>query len=518
MSLSEVEFAFFFPLVFLLYWVMPRRAALQNAVLLAASLLFYASWSLKLLPLFVASTLLDFVVLRGLARAPIPPEGTANADPRDGAPLGSAERDPSQTETDGQAAKAVLARRRALLALGLVNNLAALLWFKYVGFFAESFNQLLGLFGLGASLPVLRIALPLGISFYTMARVGVLIDTYYGRIPPVRSLLVWSTFTAFFPQLIAGPIGRGSELFDQYEQPRRLDPRGMIKALGELATGFVLKVYVAAHLGSAWVDPVFSAPGTFTRKAHLLAIVGYAVQVFSDFAGYSLIAIGIARLLGIALPENFNYPYLSTNPPEIWRRWHMSLNRWLFDYIYGPMITGQGFMRGRLGLGFVVVMLISGLWHGATWPFVLWGLLQGLWLLAHYRYDLFYKSLCRKDRVWVQRRKSTPYKLAGWVVTIGFFTFSLIPFRAPSLAGCGAFLRGLLTGGAESIEGTTIHPMLAVLLVVFYHAIQLPLFDRLRERAALAPSVVRGLALGAVIVLLVMFAPVGAGTFIYAQF
>jgi alginate O-acetyltransferase complex protein AlgI len=494
-SLSEVEFAFFFPVVFLLYWLMPRRAAAQNAVLLAASLLFYASWNLKLLPLFIGSTLLDFVVLRGLAGAPLPADDSGEEAP-----------------------KPVLARRRALLALGLVNNLAALLWFKYVGFFADSLNQLLGVFGLGAPLPVLRIALPLGISFYTMARVGVLIDTYYGRLPPVRSLLVWSTFTAFFPQLIAGPIGRGSELFDQYEQPRRFDPAAMVKALGEVATGFVLKVYVAAHVGAAWVDPVFAAPGTFTRKAHVLAIVGYALQVFSDFAGYSLIAIGVARLLGVVLPENFNYPYLSKSPPEIWRRWHMSLNRWLFDYLYGPMITGTGFMRARLGLGFVVVMLISGLWHGATWPYVLWGLLQGLWLLAHYRYDLFYKALCRKDRTWVQRRKSTPYALAGWAITIGFFTLSLIPFRATSLAACGAFARGLLSGGAESLEAGTVHPMLAALLVVLYHALQLPFFDRLRERAAATPAVVRGVALGAVIVLLVMFAPVGAGTFIYAQF
>jgi alginate O-acetyltransferase complex protein AlgI len=494
-SLSEVEFAFFFPLLLLLYWGVPRRAPVQNAVLLAASLLFYATWNLSLLPLFLGSTLLDFAVLRGFAATPIPPEEARDAE------------------------RARATRRRgALLALGLASNLGALFWFKYVGFFADSLNHLLGLFGLGAPLPILRVALPLGVSFYTMGRIGVLIDTYYDRIPPVRSLLVWSTFVSFFPQLIAGPIGRGAELFEQYEAERRPDPDAFVKALGELAMGFVLKVYVAAQVGQAWVDPVFAAPGSFTRTAHVLAIVGYAAQVFGDFAGYSLIALGVARLLGITLPQNFDYPFLSTSPPEVWRRWHMSLNRWLFDYLYGPMVTGESFMRERLALGFVVVMMISGLWHGATWTYVLWGFLQGLWLVAHHRYDLFYKSLCRRDRAWVQRRRATPYKLAGWAATIGFFVLSLIPFRATSLATCGAFVTGLTLGGAENTEVTTIHPSLALAVVVLYHAWRLPMFKRLHERATSLPAVVRGLGLGAVVVFLMLFAPVGSGTFIYAQF
>lgn len=495
MSLSEVELAFFLPVFLAIHWLLPRRASVQNLALLAGSLFFYATWSIRLLPLFVLSTALDYAVLRGFAGTPLPPEGAAEAE-------------------RARAQK----KRRFYLAIGLVSNLGALVYFKYAGFLADSLNHLLSAIGVGSSLPVLRIALPLGISFYTMSRIGVLLDTYYERIEPVRSPLVWFTFTAFFPQLIAGPIGRGSELFKQYEAARRPDPEGFTKALGEIAVGLVLKIYVAAQVGSAWVDPVFSSPGDFSRKAHVLALVGYGVQVFGDFAGYSLIAIGVGRLLGISLPENFNFPFLATTPMDVWRRWHMSLNRWLFDYVYSQMVTGEGFMRARLGLGLVVVMLVSGIWHGASWTFVLWGFLHGVWLLAHYRYDLYYKSLCRKDRVWVARRKSTPYKVAGWVLSVGFFVLTLIPFRATSLAGCGQFLRGLLVGGTEPVEAATMHPPLAIAVVVGWHAIQLPVFDKLRERARNLPAPVRGVALGATIILLLMFAPVGAGTFIYAQF
>ncbi len=420
MSLSEVEFFFFFLVVLALHWVLPRRTSIQNALIVAASLVFYATWNLKLLPLFLLGSVLDYVVLRRFAALPL-----------------------AADEASDEEKEKAFAARRAWLYLSLASNLAVLVGFKYIG-------GLSGLFKLG--LP--SIALPLGLSFYTMSRIGIVVDTYYDRIKPVDSLLVWLAFVSFFPQLIAGPIGR-SDLLAQYETPRHLDGAAVLRGLRELAIGFILKVYVAAHVGNGWVNAVFAEPGAYTRKAHVLALVGYGVQVYADFAGYSLIALGVGRFLGLGLPVNFNFPYLATNPMDLWRRWHMSLNQWLFDYVYSLMITGEGLMHGRFGLGLVVVMLVSGIWHGSAWTYVVWGLMHGLWLLAHYRYDLYYKSLCRKDRAWVARRRSSGYALLGGILTVGFFIVALVPFRSASLGGAGAFFRGLLVGGVESSAGAT---------------------------------------------------------------
>lgn len=483
MSLSEVELPYFLLPVLALYWLLPRRAALQNALLFFASLVFYATWNAKLLPLLLLGTAIDFAILRALAKRPNLPDEAPEAE-----------------------RAAVAKARYRLLVLSLTTNLVVLAGFKYIG---------LANAALHLGLPA--IALPLGLSFYTMARMGVVIDVYYERSEAPTSWLSWFTFTSFFPQLIAGPIGRTS-LLVQYDKPRTLSPDQALRSIGDITVGLLLKIYVAAQIGPAWVDPVFGAAGTFTRKAHAMAVLGYGIQVFGDFAGYSLIAIGVGRLFGLQLPDNFNFPFVSTSPPEVWRRWHMSLNNWLFDYVYSLMTTGRTFMRGRLGLGFVVVMLLSGVWHGSTLTYVVWGLLHGVWLLLHYRYDLYYKSLCRKDRAWVKRRKSPGYVALAWVATIGFFFLTLIPFRASSLAVAGRFVTGLVAGGSEVPDSGGGHPWLAVLLVIAYHVVYLPRFEKLRVLAGKLPTVVLGIVLAIAVMFLLMFAPIGAGTFIYAQF
>jgi alginate O-acetyltransferase complex protein AlgI len=491
-SLSEVELFFFFPVVFALYWLGPRRTAWQNAVLLLASWVFYATWNVRLLPLLWASTAIDWWAARWLDAHPAPEDDKPDAD--------------------------LARKRRWVLAISLLHNLGVLALFKYAGFFAHSLNQLIGALGGGDALPVLRFALPIGLSFYTFQRVGYVVDVFYGTTRATRSPLAFATFVAFFPQLIAGPIGRSTELLPQYDKPRQLLPKMLAGGAAFFLLGLFLKAYVAETLAPV-VDPVFAEPDLYTRRAHWGALFGYAAQVFGDFAGYSLLAIGTGRMFGLELPQNFDYPFLSQSMPELWRRWHISLNRWLFDYIYGPLTTGSGWMRGRLDLGFVVVFLASGLWHGAMWTFILWGLLHGLALVAHHRYDEYYKTLCRKDRVWVQRRRSRPYKLVAWAGTMFFFVLTLVPFRAPSLGGAGSFALGLLrAGGEEDAPGVTPHAYLAVLLVIVYHALELPPLRRLRERVLAAPAPLRGIAYAAAIVFLAVFAPVGAGTFIYAQF
>lgn len=494
MSLGALDFAFFFPLVLALYWALPRRPAVQNAVLLAASYVFYASWDARLLPVLLFATGVDYVIGRYLGR-----EAPQDAD-------------------EASAAKATR-QRQAALALSVVVNVGLLGYFKYTGFFLQSLHDLLQGLGLSGSVPVLRLALPLGISYYTLIKLAYILDVYRRRQKPCRSLLTFATFVAFFPQITAGPISRARQLMPQLERPRVLEPSHLAAAAGSFVLGFVMKSYVADWLAQSYVDPVFSAPDSYGPAGHWVALLAYGAQIFCDFAGYTYLAIGVGRFFGVELPANFNYPYLSQGLMEFWRRWHITLNQWLFDYIYGPLTTSRGWWRGRLGLGFLVVFLVSGLWHGARWTYVVWGLLHGAGLLVQYRWGEWYKTLCRRDRVWVQRRRSRPYALAGWVLTQAFFLFTLIPFRANTLAEAGRFTAGLVTGpGHQTPNLASTNLVACVLFLLGYHLLELQPGQRLRRGFFALPAPVRGVVYGLVIVFLFLFVPVGAGTFIYAQF
>lgn len=497
MILSEIELAWFLPVVLVLHWLLPRRAAWQNAFVLVASYVFYASWNVRLLPLILIATAVDYAVGRWLGQHAAPDEG--------------------------EPAPALLRRRRLALAASLAWNLGALVFFKYYGWFAESLNALLVRFGMPDSLPVLGLALPLGISYYTLQKLGYVIDVYHGRQAPTRSLLTFATFTAFFPQLIAGPISRASELLPQLEAPRRLDPDRLRAGAGAFLLGFVLKAYAAEILGRYVVNPVFAAPAEFSVLGHWMALFGYAGQVFSDFAGYSLMAIGVGRFLGVELPQNFNFPFLSKSLFEFWRRWHITLNRWLFDYIYGAIATSRGWWRGRLDLGLMLVFLASGIWHGAAATFVVWGALHGVGLIVNRRWDEWYRRQCRKDRKYVALRKSAGYAAAGWVLTQAFFLFSLIPFRAPSLSDASRFAAGLFTSAGTELPGfydfnRSFNLACVAVLLVAYHFAGLTPGQKATGFFFRLPAPVRGCVYGLVVVFLALLMPTGGGAFIYAQF
>jgi alginate O-acetyltransferase complex protein AlgI len=318
---------------------------------------------------------------------------------------------------------------------------------------------------------------------------------------------------------------RGGELLPQYEAPRRLEAERVARGAAIFLLGFIKKAYFADYLGQYLVDPIFAAPARYSVAAHWMAMLAYAAQVFLDFSGYSEMAIGTGRLFGIELPVNFNYPFLSRSLVEMWRRWHITLNTFLFDYIYGPLTTGEGWMRGRLDLGFVVVFLISGIWHGANWTFVAWGLLHGVALVAHRRWDVFYRGLCRKDRAWVARRKSTGYAAAGWALTQLYFVLTIIPFRAPSLTAAGEFARGLWRSPGRLFypDGLTLalrplHLLLCVGFMIGYHLLELERGRPVRARFFALPPFVRGLVYGVIVVLLVILVPESSSSFVYAQF
>jgi alginate O-acetyltransferase complex protein AlgI len=463
-----------------IYWFMPKIERAQNAVLLTASIIVFFSWSSGAVGILLASTVTDFVIARMMTVIP--------------------------------------ARKRWLLAASLLLNLGELLLFKYEGFFAASLNRTLGAVGLEPLLPVLHLAVPVGLSFRALQKLGYTIDVYHGRIVATSDLLAYATWVTFFPQLLAGPITRARTMLPQFASARRARSEQWASGAATFMLGFALKAFVAERIGRQLVDPVFASPGTFDIMSHWGALLGYAAQVFSDFAGYSIMAIGVARVLGIELPENFNYPFVSRSLPEFWRRWHITLNTWLFDYIFVPLTTGQGWFRNRIAAGFILVFLVSGLWHGASITFVLWGLLQGIGLVVHEWYDRWYKTLCRADRAWVARRKTAAYGAAAWALTQGFFILTLIPFRAESVAGARRFAAGLLGSGGGRGVSLSIPLFAAIGFLAAYHLPALRPGGRWLEAFVRLPSPLRGIAYGLAIVLLMILAPVAAGTFIYAQF
>lgn len=487
MSFGDIELLVaFLPVVWLVHWLLPRRAGLQNAWLLAASLLFYFTWHPRLVLLFAANTVVTWIVVRRLA------PGAAG-------------------------------RSRAWLIAGIVWSFALLGVLKYAGFFTGGLARMLSAAGLTVSAPTLELVVPIGISFWTLQVVGAMLDVWWGRAKPPSGWLSWATFVSFFPQLMAGPIPRAVQLLAQLEVPRALSASSVARGAATFMGGFVLTYLVAATLGPTLVDPVFAEPARFGAMAHWAALFGYAGQVFADFAGYSLMAIGCGRLFSLELPENFRQPFISKNLLELWRRWHITLNQWLFDYLYTPAITGRGWLRGRYDVAFLLVFGFSGLWHGAAMTFVVWGLLHGVGLSVHRRFDVRVRGLCRKDRSWVTRRKSRGWALWSWALTQGFFVLTLVPFRASGLGVAGTFAAGLVgAGGTDGVVFETAVAKLNVLIclgiLVVMHLLALGRLPAVRERAAALPAPVRGVAWGLVVVYLLLFMPVASGTFIYAQF
>lgn len=490
MSLLEIEFLFFFPLVFALHWLGPRRIGWQNGLLLAAGIFFYAGWDWRYLPALWGGAAIDFAIARYLADTP---DDAAHA-----------------------------ARRRRALGLSLTLGLGALAWFKYLGFFAQSVGGLLEAIGLQASLPILRLALPLGISFYTLQRVGYMVDVYYGRLPACRSFAAFALFVTWFPQITAGPISRGAQLLPQLERPRTLTAGGLGSATATFILGYFLKGCVADWLGGRVVDPVFDDEAIYSSATHWIALGAYAVQVFADFAGYTLLAIGVSRAFAIELPANFNAPFLSRSLQEVWGRWHITLNRWLFDYIYGPLTTGRGWFRGRLDAGLLIVFLASGIWHGAAWGFVLWGILHGLGMVAHRNWDEFYRGLCRRDRAWVARRRSGWYAVAAWALTQAFFVLALLPFRSVTGGRTLEFAAGLLGhGGSRTLElplTVMVISWIGVFAVMALHLVEMPAAAGLKERLIGLPAPIAGVAFGLLILWIAVMMPASSGTFIYRAF
>ena len=399
MSFISWQYLLFLPLIFLLYWVLSGRKRLL--LLLAASYVFYGCWDVRFLALVLATTVIDFLCglsIDGKRTAPLQALLLALAPaawigvcylflPAAGISPGVLGLAAGLGLLFFAAHEALWAwggerRRRYFLILSVGFCLTILGFFKYFGFFVESARTLLTAAGLQPGPVLLKIILPVGISFYTFQSLGYVFDIYRGVASACRDFITFAVFDAFFPQMVSGPIERGHQLIPQLEADRRFQPAYLQDGLSLMLVGFFKKVFVADNC--AVLANYAFAPGTHLNGYWaVLGVVAFAFQIYGDFSGYTDIARGSARLLGIDLVENFRFPYLARNPSDFWSRWHISLSNWFRDYLYIPLGGNRGGRWQTLrNLG--VTMLLAGLWHGASWIFVLWGAYHGALLIAYH--------------------------------------------------------------------------------------------------------------------------------------
>jgi D-alanyl-lipoteichoic acid acyltransferase DltB (MBOAT superfamily) len=379
-------------------------------------------------------------------------------------------------------------------------DLLALAFFKYYGFFVDGFASVLHDAGLGAPLPLLTVALPVGLSFFTFQAISYVVDVRRGLCQRA-STIDFAIYLSFFPHLVAGPIVRAREFLPQLERPR--DPNDVPVGAAVLLIGFglVKKVVIADFLARSVVDPVFAVPEAYGAPDAWTALLSYAVQIFCDFSGYTDIAIGLALLMGFVFPQNFDRPYCSRSVREFWRRWHMTLSRYLRDFLYIPLGGSRG-GPWRTASNLMITMLLGGLWHGAAWGFVLWGGLHGAALVV--------------EHAWRGRGPRLPTVLA-WGATFLFVCLAWIPFRAPDLTTAWAFAERLVTPGPSTL--LTPGVAVAVLGILALQLLPAKPLDAIRERLQALDPLALGFGLAVTVALVAASVPGNAvPPFIYFRF
>jgi D-alanyl-lipoteichoic acid acyltransferase DltB (MBOAT superfamily) len=400
--------------------------------------------------------------------------------------------------------------KRSWLTLAIVGDLGALAWFKYYGFFATSIRNGLADLGMHVHPPLLQVVLPIGISFFTFQALSYVLDTWRGLVKPVP-FLDFATYLSFFPHLVAGPIVRASEFLPQLRQRPDRNRIDSARAFRLIMQGMFKKVVVASFLASAIVDPVFGSPRAHTRWEILIAIYGYAIQIYADFSGYTDIAIGLALLLGFQFPQNFNAPYIARSLQDFWRRWHMTLSRFLRDYLYVPLGGNRNGNR-RTYRNLMLTMVIGGLWHGANWTFVVWGAIHGGALAL----ERLWADQKAGDHARARRAVAVP-AVVSWLVTFHVVCLAWVFFRAPTFSDAGTLLTRLFTAGgpAPLVTPLVLFTIVAMLASQFVNS---DTIDILQARfSRLAPSA-QGVALASGFAVIDALGPVGVAPFIYFRF
>jgi D-alanyl-lipoteichoic acid acyltransferase DltB (MBOAT superfamily) len=528
MLFNSFQFAYFFAMLFPLYWCLRKHLHAQNGLLLAAAYVFYGSWNAKFLSLLILSTVMDYAC--GLAVDRI-------EEPR---------------------------KRKLFVGLSMALNLGMLGYFKYYNFFAESLQTLLGRMGLHVPLSHLEVILPIGISFYTFQSMSYVIDIYRRDIKPTKNLVEFAAFVSFFPHLVAGPIMRPTALLPQIERPRRFNLQQFYQGSYLIFWGLTKKVVIADNL-ALFVNDLFGKWQTIDGGLALLAVYAFAFQIYCDFSGYTDAARGIAKCLGFELALNFNLPYFATSPKDFWARWHISLSTWLRDYLYiplggnrqangatvfkgilipiiallaymtfgplrhAPLLSGLkilvvaglvvavlGLFSARMGQAsmyrnLMLTMVIGGLWHGAAWTFIAWGFYQGLLLVGH-----------RLLQPLLERIKPTEVvDRACWKGLRIFVTFHLVClgwllFRASSMEQAWGMLAAISTKFAIPASSVLLPIMVCIVPLLIYQLAQYVSKDL--DVVSRTPWYVRSVLYTLLFYAYVLGGEFGGSQFIYFQF
>lgn len=399
MLFTSFEFFVFLPVVFFLYWLLQRQLRWQNLLVVAASYLFYGWWDWRFLLLIAFTSACSY--WSGLL-------------------IGSGR------------------HRKAALWGNIIVNLAILGLFKYYDFFATEFSQL---FGLQADSITLNLILPVGISFYTFQALSYSIDIYRSKMEPTRDVVAFFAYVSFFPQLVAGPIERATNLLPQFQRERQFDYGMAVDGVRQMLWGFFKKVVVADNC-AVYVDDIWNNINGESSLNLAMAAALFSIQIYCDFSGYSDIAIGTAKLFGIKLMQNFKVPYFSRDIAEFWRRWHISLTTWFRDYLYIPL-GGSRVCKEKVVRNTFIIFLFSGLWHGANWTFLLWGAFHALLFLP---LIIMGKNRKYTDTVAEGRLLPNVKELSQMLLTFILAAFGWILFRSQSIGEAVCFIEGLFTG------------------------------------------------------------------------
>lgn len=431
MLFNSIEFAFFLPAVFVLYWgVFNRNLRLQNLFLVVASYFFYGWWDWRFLGLILFSTLVDYLVGRSL-----------------------------------ETARSKL-HRKVLLWISIGVNIGFLGFFKYYNFFVESFIDAFSYFGKTFEASTLSIILPVGISFYTFQTLSYSIDVYRGKMQPTKDPVAFAAFVSFFPQLVAGPIERATNLLPQFYVRRSFEYNKAVDGLRQMLWGLFKKVVVADSC-AVYANAIFADPGEYSGSALLVGAIYFGFQIYGDFSGYSDIAIGTSKLFGFDLNQNFSTPYFSRNIAEFWRRWHISLSTWFRDYLYIPLGGSRGGAWSTTRNIFII-FLVSGFWHGANWTFIVWGGLNALYILPSVWVKNNRKYL---GNIAPDRRLPSWKEFGSILLTFFLTTVAWVFFRAESVSQAFSIIQeifsiSLFEGIAFPFEGPYLMLQIGLPLLV----------------------------------------------------